>query len=440
MRQRDRPVDDSAIKNLIMKCNVQFCSSLTPSLQSAPHDPNCGLEPFALYQNESFLERLWRALGSVLGAIIGLWCWCLWRSSASGSRTSRFLTSGNFTNLLLYNYHLIVAAVGATFVIITSGIDLSAGSTIALSSVACAYAARGFETPAFDPLQDASIGAGMALLVGLALFGRNLQRGRTPLNAAVRALGFAVLAGRDATSFTWWLVAGRVFGEGSALVSFSVGILTGGIVGLINGILVTAISLPPFIVTLGTLEAVRGLTLYVTNATPVEIPKDGIVHSLHTARWLGLPPNVWIAMAVVIIAVPLLHSTVLGRYTYAIGSNERTARLCGVRVERWKTICYLISGLAAGLAGVMMTAQFASAQPGEFKGAELDIIAAVVIGGTSLFGGEGTILGSVIGVLMLAGLHSGCNHANINPELQHVFIGGMIILAAAIDRFRHLAR
>jgi len=387
-------------------------------------------------RGESFAVRLRHSLGSVAGAVIGLTLvmtiFGIWAPYS-------FLSPGNLTNLLLYNYHLIVAAVGATFVIITAGIDLSAGSTIAMASVACAYAARGFTTPDFDILQDVTIGSGMALLVGLCLCGWLLQRGVGAVRAIGKAVGIALPIG-IVTSLLWWRLAGHTFGEGSALISISAGILTGGIVGLVNGVLVTSISLPPFIVTLGTLEAVRGLTLYVTQATPVEIRADGIVHSLHTARWLGLAPNVWIAMAVVVIAVPLLHSTVLGRYTYAIGSNERTARLCGVRVERYKTACYLIAGLTAGLAGVMMTAQFASAQPNEFKGAELDIIAAVVIGGTSLFGGEGTIAGSVIGVFMLAALHSGCNHADINPDLQHVFIGGMIILAAAIDRFRHLAR
>jgi ribose/xylose/arabinose/galactoside ABC-type transport system permease subunit len=131
---------------------------------------------------------------------------------------------------------------------------------------------------------------------------------------------------------------------------------------------------------------------------------------------------------------------VLGRYVYAIGSNERTARLCGVRVERYKIICYTIAGATAGMAGVMMAATFVTAIPSEFRGAELDVIAAVVIGGTSLFGGEGTIAGSALGVLMLNTLYSGCNIVGISSYIQQIFIGGTIVLAAALDRFRHLRR
>src|SRR5205814_8181932 len=110
--------------------------------------------------------------------------------------------------------------------------------------------------------------------------------------------------------------------------------------------------------------------------------------------------------------------TVLGRYAYAIGSNERTARLCGVNVERYKTLCYVIAGACAGLAGVMMTAQFKGGQPTELSGAELIVIAAVVIGGTSLFGGEGTIVGTLLGILLLGLLYISCVLAEISSNVQ----------------------
>jgi ribose transport system permease protein len=332
-----------------------------------------------------------------------------------------------------------VAAIGATFVIITAGIDLSVGSTIALASVACALAAKGFTAPPFHWAQDLTIAGGVAILVGLCVGGHLLGRGRR----AVLAASLACVAGAGAGAamgVAWGALAGRSVAPMPAAWAIVVGIGVGGIVGIINGSLITMLSLPPFIVTLGTLEAVRGLTIYMTSASPVSDLPPGLIHELHWSKWWGLAPNVWIAIAVVAVATPVLHYSVLGRYTYAIGSSERTARLCGVRVERWKTICYVICGLCAGLAGVMMTSQFDSGQPTEFVGSELTIIAAVVIGGTSLFGGEGTVIGSVIGVLMLASLRSGCNIAGINSDLQRVFIGGMIVLAAALDRFRHLMR
>lgn len=406
-------------------------SASMTNASAAPGPPTA-----ALASEGGVAAQMWRSLSGIIGALIGLALvlviFGLWRPE-------KFLSARNFNNIFIYNYHYVVAAIGATFVIITAGIDLSVGSTIAFASVACALAARGFEAPPFDLAQDLTIAGGAALLAGLCTGGQLLQRGWHHWQAGVVALAAALAAGAVIGGL-WAMLCGHAFAPSPAWLAILVGIAVGGIVGLINGALITTLALPPFIVTLGTLEGVRGLTIYMTRASPISNLPPGALHELHWSRWLGLPPNVWIAIAAVIVAVPVLHYTVLGRYTYAIGSNERTARLCGVRVERWKTIVYIISGLTAGLAGVMMTSQFDSGQPTEFIGSELTVIAAVVIGGTSLFGGEGTVIGSVIGVLMLASLRSGCNIAGINSDLQRVFIGGMIVLAAALDRFRHLVR
>ena len=376
-----------------------------------------------------------RSLGSILGALTGLLLVLLifgiWQPQ-------KFLDKGNIDNVLKYNYQYAVAAVGATFVIITAGIDLSVGSTMALAGVACAMALKGFSFPKYDPLQAIVIGGGVALMCGLCTAGRLLQRG-SPRLAALRMGMIAIVVGAIVSTFGWYAVAGRTLAPLPLSAGIVVGILVGAIVGLINGTLITTLSLPPFIVTLGTLEAVRGFTLYITDAVPItDLPQS--LRWLHRGQILGQPPNVWIALIVILTAAPVLHYSVLGRYVYAIGSNERTARLCGVRVERWKTVCYIIAGITAGLAGVMMVANFGSAMPDEFKGSELTVIAAVVIGGTSLFGGEGTIIGSILGVLMLAFLWSGCNIAHVQPNLQRVFIGATIVLAAAVDRFRHLSR
>ena len=397
--------------------NLQFCGAdlsfwaMTETLEyQAPGS--------ALERNEGGAwGRLGRAMGSIAGAVIGLG---MVLAIFGAWRPDKFLTERNFNNILIYNYHYVVAAIGATFVIITAGIDLSVGSTIALASVACALAAKGFAAPPFHWAQDLTIAGGVAILVGLCVGGHVLGRGRR----AVLAASLACVAGAGAGAamgVAWGALAGRSVAPMPAAWAIVVGIGVGGIVGIINGSLITTLSLPPFIVTLGTLEAVRGLTIYMTSASPVSDLPPGLIHELHWSKWWGLAPNVWIAIAVVAVATPVLHYSLLGRYTYAIGSSERTARLCGVRVERWKTICYVICGLCAGLAGVMMTSQFDSGQPTEFVGSELTIIAAVVIGGTSLFGGEGTVIGSVIGVLMLASLRSGCNIAGINSDLQSGF-------------------
>jgi ribose transport system permease protein len=273
-----------------------------------------------------------------------------------------------------------------------------------------------------------------------------MQAGRRGSEAAVRAL--AVGGGCAAVlAIAWFALGGRTLPSGSAAVGVLAGVGIGALAGFVNGGLITSLGLPPFIVTLATLVIYRGLALLSTGGVPVNpdytwtASAKGAMDSLrmlHFGSFLGLPPNVWIAFGVVLIGVPLLHLTVLGRYAYAIGSNERTARLCGVNVDRYKTLCYVISGAAAGLAGVTMAAKFKAGQPAEFAGAELTVIAAVVIGGTSLFGGEGTIVGTLLGVLMLGLLYSGCVIADMSTFKQLIFIGGTILLAAALDRFRHL--
>ncbi len=376
-----------------------------------------------------------RSIGSILGALLGL---ILVLAIFGIWQPDKFLTANNVNNVLRYNYQYIVVSIGMTFVIVTAGIDLSVGSTMALAGVACAMAMTGFSVPTYDVVQGIVISGSIALLCGLCTSGQLLQRG-VPRFRALQLGLLAVLIGAIVSAGFWYLIAGHEFRPAPVWMGILIGIAVGAIVGLLNGILITTLSLPPFIVTLGTLEGVRGFVLYITDAVPVtDLPES--FRWLHRGSWLGWPPNVWFALALVLLAAPILHFSVLGRYVYAIGSNERTARLCGVRVERWKTVCYIIAGLTAGIAGVMTAANFGSAMPDEFKGSELTVIAAVVIGGTSLFGGEGTILGSVLGVLMLGFLWSGCNIAGVRPNLQRVFIGATIVLAAAVDRFRHLTR
>jgi ribose transport system permease protein len=346
-----------------------------------------------------------------------------------------------------------------TFVIVTAGIDLSVGSTMALAGVCCVKAVRGLTFPAAEASTTTGVGVAVALVVGLCVAGRLVRGGRGAAAGTARVVAVAGGAGCGAgavAALLWLALAGRAFAPASPLVAALVGIGAGALVGLVNGGLVTSLGLPPFIVTLATLESVRGLVLLVSGGTPVS-PDDAwpaaavagldALERLHSGafqlRLGGVPlspalaPNLWLALLVAAIGVPLLHLSVLGRYAYAIGSSERTARLCGVAVERYKAACYMIAGATAGLAGVMMAAKFRGGQPSEFAGAELTVIAAVVIGGTSLFGGEGTVAGTLLGVLMLGLLYSGCVLAGISSFVQRIFIGGTIVLAAGLDRFRH---
>jgi ribose transport system permease protein len=402
-------------------------SAPTPTMPSRAADAARRTNPPLRWAVAKFSPIAGPLVGLILViAIFGLW------------KPSLFFTTRVLTNVLSNNYHFAVAAIGATFVIITAGIDLSVGSTMALACVCCAMTIKGFATPEFEFGQAITIAGGIALLAALCVAGRMRQRGERRSRTLGVSCAVGAIAGLVAIG-AWYLVAGHTIAPKSVTMGIIVGIGVGGVVGWLNGLLVTSLSLPPFIVTLATLEAVRGTVLYITNAIPVSsLPGD--LKLAHYGSWLGLPPNVWLTGIVLLVAIPILHYTVLGRYAYAIGSSERTARLCGVRVERWKTVCYIIAGACAGIAGVMMAAKFNGGPPDEFRGSELTVIAAVVIGGTSLFGGEGTVLGSVLGVLMLGFLYTGCNIADISPHVQRIFIGATIVLAAAVDRFRHLGR
>jgi ribose/xylose/arabinose/galactoside ABC-type transport system permease subunit len=411
--------------------------------QPTPSAPQLDYRSAAASRERLLSPGISRALASILGPLIGLLIviaiFGIWKPRL-------FLTQGNLVNVLTNNYHYAVAAVGMTFVIITAGIDLSVGSTMALACVSCAMAIKGVRFPARDLGTSIGIGAAIALLVGLCIAGRQLQAGRH----ARGVLTTSLIAGGASGLFVavlWLVLAGHALPPMPAFIAVLIGVAVGTIAGFVNGSLITTLGLPPFIVTLATLVIFRGLVLDIAGGTPISLDRSwsasarasmNALHMLHFGSIGGFPPNVWIALLVVLIGAPLLHFTVVGRYAYAIGSNERTARLCGVNVERYKTLCYMIGGATAGLAGVMMTAKFTGGEPTEFNGAELTVIAAVVIGGTSLFGGEGTIIGSVLGALMLGMLYSGCVIADISPFKQLEFIGGTILLAAALDRFRHL--
>lgn len=395
------------------------------------------VEPLLERPPGSAWRPVFRALGTVAGPLIGL---ALVLTVFGIWQPDTFLSPMAFRNVFQNNYHILIAAIGATFVIITAGIDLSVGSTMALASVICAMSAAGLVVPAFDWQRGSVIAGGAAVIVALCVLGCALQFGWTKSKLIARASIGSVLTAIFLL-LGWLLLRGHAFPELPIPLALVAGIACGAGVGAFNGILITSLTLPPFIVTLATLGAIRGLTLYITSGLPVTIPSDveQRLAALHYhPAFLGISTNLWIAIVVAAISIPLLHTTILGRYSYAIGSNEQTARLCGVRVERWKIICYMIAGSFAGLAGALMTSTLGG-RPSDFEGLELNAIAAVVIGGTSLFGGEGTVIGSILGVLMLGFLNTGCTLAGLSSYVQPIFIGFTIVIAAAIDRFRHLA-
>ncbi len=289
----------------------------------------------------------------------------------------QFLTEENLMNILRQISINVCLSIGMTLVILTGGIDLSVGSVLAFTgAVMAGLLKNGIEMPTYNTFIEftpsGAIGAG--LLVGLLL-------------------------------------------------------------GLFNGVMITRFRIPPFVATLGMLSVARGLTKLWTGGFPI----TGLGKTfgfIGAGMPLGVPTPVWISAALVVAFYFVSRETRLGRYVYAVGGNERAALLSGVRINRVKLAVYSLAGLLSAVAGLIATARIDSATPIAGFGYELDSIAAVVIGGTSLSGGRGSILGTVIGCLIIGVLNSGLNVLGVSPFWQEVVKGLVILAAVAIDRMR----
>lgn len=285
-----------------------------------------------------------------------------------------FLSRDNFRTVATQTVIVAIAAMGMTCVIIGGGIDLSAGSVIALTTVVTALA---------------------------------LQRGYSPLPAALLGIG------------------------------------TAGLCGMLNGILVTSLKIVPFIVTLGMLSIARGLAKLLAKGQSVSPPEitwlEELMSKYPSHEWmerLVVAPGVWLMILMAIATSIMLRKMVFGRHIFAVGSNEATARLCGLPVNRIKIQMYTLAGLCFGLAGIMQFSRLTLGDSTAAVGLELDIIAAVVIGGGSLSGGEGSVSGTLIGAFILQFLRNGCNLIGLENFVQDMIIGAIIIGAVGIDQIR----
>jgi ribose transport system permease protein len=262
---------------------------------------------------------------------------------------------------------------------------------------------------------------------------------------AILALGqtFVIVSGGIDLSVGSVLgLAGIVFGWATAVanlplpVALALGIGSGALAGLVNGMLITLGNLPPFIATLAMLSAASGLALVISDGQPLS-PIPRVILSLGSGDLFGFLPLPVIVMLVMwALTVGILRSTYSGRCMYAIGGNEEAARLSGISVSRQKLIIYTLSGLFAGIAGILLTARLASGDPQAGFTYELDAIAAVVIGGASLSGGVGNASGTLIGALILGVLRNGLNLLNVSAFWQQVIIGAVIALAVMTDTLR----
>jgi ribose transport system permease protein len=262
---------------------------------------------------------------------------------------------------------------------------------------------------------------------------------QTSINAIVAVgMTFVILsAGIDLSVGSMVALAGVVLGtalqDGQPLfMAIPLALLVGAACGTINGVLIVKGGLPPFIVTLGMMSIARGAALVFTEGRPVS-GFDAAFRSIATARIAFIPAPVIITALVYLVAHLVLTRTTFGRYVYAIGGNEEATRLSGVNITFHKTLIYAVSGLMSALAAVVLTARLNSAQPIAGMMYELDAIAATVIGGTSLMGGQGTLVGTLIGALIMGVLRNGLNLLGVSSFLQQIVIGAVIIGAVLVD-------
>ncbi len=223
------------------------------------------------------------------------------------------------------------------------------------------------------------------------------------------------------------------------IVGVLAGLAVGALAGLLNGLLITVLRMPSFIATLGTMSVLAGLTLFITQGNPIAVTDAGFL-AIGQARPLGVPMPVWIILGVVIVFGLILVRTRFGRYVYATGDNAEASRLSGIKVYRVKILAFVISGVLASVAGFILTARLGTAQPTAGSGLELAAIAAVIIGGTSLAGGRGALIGTFIGAILLGVIDNGLNLLDVSPFLQGVVKGLVILFAVFLDRNSNIIR
>jgi ribose/xylose/arabinose/galactoside ABC-type transport system permease subunit len=324
----------------------------------------------------STAQRGWLLLRTVVGPLVALALVIVVFTIADNLQVDggKFARFRNAQNILVQSATVAVAALGMTMIIISAGIDLSAGTTMALSATVLAWALREDYSP----------------------------------TVAVAAC-----------------------------------LATGCVVGLVNGTLISLLRVVPFIVTLGTMTVILGLAKKIGHETMVRPNPKSVpdwMRELLSPRiqndWMIVSPGVWLLLGLAIVVAALLRYTVFGRHIFAIGSNESTARLCGINVPLTRIAVYTVAGFFVGVAGLFQFARLTIGDPTSGTGKELPIIAAVVIGGGSLSGGRGSILGTLTGALIMQVISSGCTALKYANSTQEIVIGAIIVAAVTVDQIR----
>ena len=301
------------------------------------------------------------------------------------------------------------------------------------------------------PLMGLVFVYGLFALIGPASFSTSanlVTMARQTVIVGTAALGMTVIiisAGIDLSvgsmiALTTVVVAALLRDGAPPAVAALAGIGAATLCGLANGVLVASLRVGPFIVTLGMLLVLRGLARGAAGNAKIDAPPGWLAELMAVLpperAWMVLPPGVWVMLGLAAGVAGVLRYTRLGRHAYAVGSNEQTARLCGVPVARVKVSVYALGGLLTGVAGLMQYSRLSVGDPTVATGLELDVIAAVVIGGGSLAGGEGSVLGTLAGAMIMTVIRAGCDQMDVEDWVQQIITGAIIICAVTLDRLR----
>lgn len=353
------------------------------------------------------VSRWLRAAGPLLGLVV---TWALFAALAP----STFTAWSNQKLMLLQTAVVGTAAVGATWIIVSGGIDLSVGANIALSSMVGAMVLRDGHGIFWAALSTVLTGAVVGWLIGALVVG---------------ALARVLLCGAAAAG------ACAATGGLGALWSLLIGLAAGALAWRASRRLRWALPLSPFIVTLGLWGALRGVAKGLGDNQPIYFDAPDSLAGLMLPDGL-LPPGVWVLLVVAVVASLLLRRTVFGRHVTALGSSRETARLCGVDLPKTELRVYVLGCGCAGVAAVLQLSYLTMGDPTTGQGYELKAIAAAVIGGASLAGGEGAIFGTLLGALIMTVVDNGCTKLGLDNWVQEVVTGGIIVGAVALDRWR----
>ncbi|RJP18641.1 MAG: ABC transporter permease [Candidatus Omnitrophota bacterium] len=346
---------------------------------------------------DATMKTLYRLIDTFgIGVIFGLLCLFF------AVQSDIFFTKDNFSNILIQSSVNIIIATGMTFVICAAEIDLSVGSLLALCGMITAF------TLQIDP--------------------------EAGLNMLTHAAGFLLTPFPDLFpgQIAWWLVCGGLF--------VLIVILSGAIAGSVAGFIVVRFGIPSFIVTLGFMMIYRGLARYITNAAPVIglPPQFMMIGSGVWFEFLGFRVSYSLAIAlfVVVMGAVMLSTTRFGRHVLAVGGNAQAAYLSGVPVVMTRFKVFVLAGICVSIASVVQTSRLFIGDPNAGEGYELNAIAAVIIGGTSLFGGKGSVIGTCFGALIIGVLRNGLDLMNVTDHIKQIVIGSMIIFAVLLDYYR----